>query len=627
MLVGEKRPRPSGWDIYSTVELARGGVSGLLHRVIHGAPATNLSATSSSTLTSAPLPAPVQPWSMRSQFTPRPPLAITMQQQQQAQVVPPLPGHPSFSTAAQSAHRGVAYSTQNSAFEDSLSFLTSSLGGLSLAGLSGKAQVRGGSGSGSGLPFPSPSTRTDRILGRSNASLQRAKAALVVSRLPTPVQVPHPPALVQQSSSASATGPTQALAPSTLVTAALLPPTHTQLESRVGGDGVGLGKDEEEEEEIVPLEEEEEEEEKQPSPPTAAPEEEEEDVVVVSDSESEVLVVDDDCDVLVVDDEEEEEEEEGKGNKAAPDVKASSPMKAAAAPNSSSSSSAAAASTTDAGGGSGSGSGSAATAPPHECAPLDAAQALRLLQLPLPKEDETRLREAMGRSRSSPEEVLNKVETNTFTCGDSGDLRQGTWLRDATINFFFLLLRVAGVAALAEGGPRESHVWAHNSFFFAKLVGQSGPQVYKYEGVKSWTAGRKSKPGVDIFAYRRVIMPINRGNSHWAMAMIDMEERKVYFLDSLRGNGSDVIKHLIQYLKDEWKDKKGGELPWTFTAGVSPDTLPRQQNGVDCGAFVCAFGECFARGLFPTSDIFNQSNLGYWRIRIGVSNLLGKLIG
>lgn len=233
----------------------------------------------------------------------------------------------------------------------------------------------------------------------------------------------------------------------------------------------------------------------------------------------------------------------------------------------------------------------------------------------------------MGRSRASPEEVLNKVDTSAFTCGDAADLRQGTWLRDATINFFFLLLRLHGVEALARGGARETHVWAHNSFFFAKLVGQSGPQVYKYEGVKSWTAGRKSKPGVDIFAYKRVIMPINRGNSHWAMAMIDMEERRVYFLDSLRGDGRDVIKHLIQYLKDEWRDKKGGEMPWVFEAGVSPTDLPRQQNGVDCGAFVCAFGECFTRGLFPSSTIFDQSHLGYWRMRIGVTNLLGKLMG
>jgi Ulp1 family protease len=233
----------------------------------------------------------------------------------------------------------------------------------------------------------------------------------------------------------------------------------------------------------------------------------------------------------------------------------------------------------------------------------------------------------MVRSRTTPDVVLNKVETNSFTCGDSGDLKQRTWLRDATINFFFLLLRLHGVAALAEGGPRESHVWAHNSFFYAKLTGQSGPKVYAYEGVRGWTAARKSKLGVDIFAYRRVIMPINRGNKHWAMVMVDMEEKRVYFLDSLRGNGSDVIRHLIQYLKDEWADKKGGELPWTFTAGVSPDSLPRQQNGVDCGAFVCAFGECFARGLFPSTAIFEQGHLGYWRLRIGVTNLIGGLIG
>ena len=123
---------------------------------------------------------------------------------------------------------------------------------------------------------------------------------------------------------------------------------------------------------------------------------------------------------------------------------------------------------------------------------------------------------------------------------------------------------------------------------------------------------------MDLFAYKKVLVPINRDRTHWALAVIDVEARTVAFLDSLRGRGGDVVEALCKYMSDEWADKHQGQpLPGEpFTGAPAPPLLPIQRNGVDCGAFLCAFCELLVRGVEPTEDVFTQENIGYWRQRI-----------
>lgn len=139
-----------------------------------------------------------------------------------------------------------------------------------------------------------------------------------------------------------------------------------------------------------------------------------------------------------------------------------------------------------------------------------------------------------------------------------------------------------------------------------------------YEGVKTWTRAKKGKRGVDLFAYNSVLVPINRNRVHWALALIDVKARTVCFLDSLRGDGSDVIKSLCRYMHDEYKDKHDGEaLPGKpFTGMPPPPRLPRQYNGVDCGAFLCIYCELLVRGVKPSIDIFTQDDIDRLRQRI-----------
>ena len=335
-------------------------------------------------------------------------------------------------------------------------------------------------------------------------------------------------------------------------------------------------------------------------------------VVVVDDDEEEedeVVVVEDEDEVVVVEDEGEEEEERGAAAAAAARPQFPAAAAAAAAGASSASSAASAA----------------------ECERLRAATHATVMR-PLTPEELALLAAAMNPALDRAA-VHGRVDNLKFTYEEAKDLQPGTWLRDDVINIFYMILRLRGegamAAALAAGAPdgiASGACWAHNSFFYAKLMGQVGPPVYNYPGVRNWTAKRGKRSPVDIFAYRYVVMPINRGNVHWAAAVIDNHQRTVTYLDSLRGSGSDVTGALLQYLADEHLDKRGAPLPQPYRVGAPPADLPLQTNGVDCGGFVCAFGELISRGVMPSSACFTQRDLGYWRRRIGVSCIRGGLL-
>ena len=104
-----------------------------------------------------------------------------------------------------------------------------------------------------------------------------------------------------------------------------------------------------------------------------------------------------------------------------------------------------------------------------------------------------------------------------------------------------------------------------------------------------------------------------------------MQEKRIQFYDSMHGAGKYYLDGLMQYLKDEWQAKKGGDLPdadkWMLLE-CQPD-LPLQENGYDCGVFTCMFADFVACDR-PLS--FNQQHITQCRERIALSIMKGVAI-
>ena len=144
-----------------------------------------------------------------------------------------------------------------------------------------------------------------------------------------------------------------------------------------------------------------------------------------------------------------------------------------------------------------------------------------------------------------------------------------------------------------------------------------------YDNVMRWS---KNVPGEDIFALDKIFFPVNVPNVHWACAVIFVQEKRIQYFDSLGGAGKHYLKALLQYVKDEWESKNPGEeLPdlkdWKLVS-TTIDT-PRQENGWDCGVFICMFADFLSLG-YPLS--FKQEHITQCRERIALSILQGSAI-
>jgi len=262
---------------------------------------------------------------------------------------------------------------------------------------------------------------------------------------------------------------------------------------------------------------------------------------------------------------------------------------------------------------------------PPARAPAPSREALRARPTPAQ-------RAAAAAALAAPDDtVLLRAWRANITAKPLRVLRDGEWLNDDVINAFILLLRER---VALTGGSR----FIFNTFFWTTLTqdtrgppppgGGLGPVTdagYRYAGVRTWTnVGARTRPRgvpIDVFAYDEVLVPINYVRSHWALAGINLHTKTITYYDSLGGGrpAPDVFTRLLRWVGDEWRDKgKPGPFDgegWTFAGG--PPGLPRQNNGVDCGVFVCAALDFLSAGYTPVAPAdYAQGDIPDRRVRV-----------
>lgn len=95
-----------------------------------------------------------------------------------------------------------------------------------------------------------------------------------------------------------------------------------------------------------------------------------------------------------------------------------------------------------------------------------------------------------------------------------------------------------------------------------------------------------------FFSLGLILMPIHTPG-HWTLVVIFPEEKKVVHYDSLKKSGigkginSNIKKYLEQYIFEKpATPNRRTTNNWIFL--LSGDNVPQQNNGCDCGVYVCS---------------------------------------
>jgi len=167
-------------------------------------------------------------------------------------------------------------------------------------------------------------------------------------------------------------------------------------------------------------------------------------------------------------------------------------------------------------------------------------------------------------------------------------LDTGQWLNDSLVDMWMQWISRHITC------KRSSNVHFFTSHFYTTLVSEG------VEGVKSWTA----KKNIDIFNKKLIFIPINK-TLHWSLCVVvnpgaitpqvDDEDPQfpcMLFFDSLNMHRkSRVHGKVLKWLNSEWKrtQKTDAELFNRKSCKMYDPEVPRQNNGSDCGVFVCRY--------------------------------------
>ena len=138
----------------------------------------------------------------------------------------------------------------------------------------------------------------------------------------------------------------------------------------------------------------------------------------------------------------------------------------------------------------------------------------------------------------------------------------------------------------------------------------------------------------DIFSYEIVFFPIHLSkfkfnakakNNHWALAVVNLEKRNVSFYDSFYSTDrTEYMLKIVDYLEHEYMEK-GCPYPLdtsTFTLQHVKD-IPKQQNGSDCGVFICQYSEFLSRNA---TFNFTYKDMKYFRKRMIYEIVHGSIL-
>ncbi|KAH3665470.1 hypothetical protein OGAPHI_003654 [Ogataea philodendri] len=210
-----------------------------------------------------------------------------------------------------------------------------------------------------------------------------------------------------------------------------------------------------------------------------------------------------------------------------------------------------------------------------------------------------------------PRKLVSSAFNIDIYTRDLKTLADRKWLNDNVIDFYMSL-----ICERAKNDPSLPQIHIFSTHFYTNLSTKG------YSSVKRWTKRAK----VDVTKLDYIFVPINLNQSHWALGVINNKEKAFQYYDSLYGNGEDVIYNLEQYMVNETKKLYGDSMngiDYSQYDSFESMKTPKQENGFDCGVFVCTFVDYLSR---ERPLMFSQSDMKSLRRRMAYELCIKKLI-
>jgi len=169
-------------------------------------------------------------------------------------------------------------------------------------------------------------------------------------------------------------------------------------------------------------------------------------------------------------------------------------------------------------------------------------------------------------------------------------------------------------------------VWVTLANFYWYLAEHGIPHDYSFANAAKLT----KKEGIDITLLKTVVIPLHVEPNHWAVIVINLEQKSIHYFDSLHapndtinvdlgnvyvpqtdvngplGKFGPALRNCARWVVDEFFVKSPSDVKKdvSFWKGIvhSKRNVPQQDNDVDCGVFCIHMLKTFAEGRGPCFD-------------------------
>jgi len=186
-------------------------------------------------------------------------------------------------------------------------------------------------------------------------------------------------------------------------------------------------------------------------------------------------------------------------------------------------------------------------------------------------------------------------------------------LTSSIINFYLKLL---------EGKIKDKKYYIFNTFFFTELIKDS--KNIELAAVNSWSQSKGQE--FNPFEFDKIFVPIHRKERHhWVLAIINLKEKRFEYCDSANYQDnffSSIARPALQFYMEH---KQRQHILKIDTSKIIDFkrfdeynlNSALQQNGIDCGVFVCNYIDCMitAKDFVETEGSFSFTSKEFYDYR------------